>query len=368
MANFDSSKMAAASPMLKEKQEINFEEEWVDMQPTVLKLLRQENVSRAEWQDLFWKVYNVCMWDEKCLPKVLGALQQEIKRFVQQVKEKVLHDQDENALLRAYIHEWSKYFTQSTYLPMPFGALEKLLASNKDSTNNQQKKTTKAEEDSEVRKNMLDFWNQYIFDTIKQPLQDRAMALLHKERNSETFDKQLISGVRESFVNLCSNPDDRLQIYRESFEAAYLETTEAFYKAQAPEYLEINGVQNYMKYADEKLKEEEERALRYLDTGKGSNSLQLLVQTCVNVLVKSFKDEILRECAPMIKSNETSKLNLMLRLMDRVSDGINPMLEDLEQHIREAGLADMVAAADVITTQRNYNIECFMWYMHASSS
>lgn len=49
-------------------------------------------------------------------------------------------------------------------------------------------------------------------------------------------------------VNLCSNPDDRLQIYRECFEAAYLETTESFYKAQAPEYLAENGVQNYMRY------------------------------------------------------------------------------------------------------------------------
>ncbi|PIK56997.1 putative cullin-5 [Apostichopus japonicus] len=368
MANFDPSKMAAASPMLKEKQDINFDAEWVDMKPTVLKLLRQENVSRAEWQDLFWKVYNVCMWDEKCLPKVLGALQQEIKSFVLQVKEKVVHDQDENALLRAYIREWSKYFTQSTYLPMPFNALEKMLVSSKDSTNNQQKKTSKVEEDSEVRKNMLDFWNLYIFDTIKQPLKDRAMALLYKERNSETFDKQLISGVRESFVNLCSNSEDRLQIYRESFEAAYLETTESFYKTQAPEYLAENGVQNYMRYADEKLKEEEERALRYLDTGKGSNSLQLLVQACVNVLVKSFKDEILRECAPMIKINETAKLNLMLRLMDRVTDGISPMLEDLEQHIREAGLADMVSAAEVITTDSEKYVERLLELFHRFSS
>lgn len=66
--------------------------------------------------------------------------------------QKVVHDQDENALLRAYIREWSKYFTQSTYLPMPFNALEKMLVSSKDSTNNQQKKTSKVEEDSEVRK------------------------------------------------------------------------------------------------------------------------------------------------------------------------------------------------------------------------
>ena len=36
--------------------------------------------------------------------------------------------------------------------------------------------------------------------------------------------------------------------------------------------------------------------------------------------------------------------------MDRVPDGIQPMLKDLEQHIMQAGLADMFASAEVITT------------------
>lgn len=39
----------------------------------------------------------------------------------------------------------------------------------------------------------------------------------------------------------------------------------------------------------------------------------------------------------------------MFKLMDRVSEGINPMLNDLEEHIISAGLADMVSSADVIT-------------------
>ena len=45
----------------------------------------------------------------------------------------------------------------------------------------------------------------------------------------------------------------------------------------------------------------------------------------------------------------------MFRLMDRVPDGINPMLRDLEHHIMEAGLADMVAAADIITSVNKKN-------------
>lgn len=39
----------------------------------------------------------------------------------------------------------------------------------------------------------------------------------------------------------------------------------------------------------------------------------------------------------------------MFKLMDRVPDGIQPMLDALEEHIVSAGLADMVAAADSIT-------------------
>jgi hypothetical protein len=39
--------------------------------------------------------------------------------------------------------------------------------------------------------------------------------------------------VRESYVNLCSNVDDKLKIYRENFERAYILATESFYKIQA---------------------------------------------------------------------------------------------------------------------------------------
>lgn len=42
----------------------------------------------------------------------------------------------------------------------------------------------------------------------------------------------------------------------------------------------------------------------------------------------------------------------MFRLIDRIPDGIEPMLMDLEKHITNTGLADMVAAASIITQVR----------------
>lgn len=48
-----------------------------------------------------------------------------------------------------------------------------------------------------------------------------------------------------------------------------------------------------------------------------------------------------------------AELHLMFSLMDKVPSGIEPMLKDLEEHIINAGLADMVAAAETITTVRS---------------
>lgn len=51
-----------------------------------------------------------------------------------------------------------------------------------------------------------------------------------------------------SVVNLSSDAEDRLKIYRDNFESAYLTATRSFYKGQASQYLAENGVRNYMNY------------------------------------------------------------------------------------------------------------------------
>nr|8EI2_A Chain A, Cullin-5 [Homo sapiens] len=334
----------ATSNLLKNKGSLQFEDKWDFMRPIVLKLLRQESVTKQQWFDLFSDVHAVCLWDDKGPAKIHQALKEDILEFIKQAQARVLSHQDDTALLKAYIVEWRKFFTQCDILPKPFCQLEITLMGKQGSN----KKSNV--EDSIVRKLMLDTWNESIFSNIKNRLQDSAMKLVHAERLGEAFDSQLVIGVRESYVNLCSNPEDKLQIYRDNFEKAYLDSTERFYRTQAPSYLQQNGVQNYMKYADAKLKEEEKRALRYLETRRECNSVEALMECCVNALVTSFKETILAECQGMIKRNETEKLHLMFSLMDKVPNGIEPMLKDLEEHIISAGLADMVAAAETITT------------------
>uniref|UniRef100_A0A1L8DX62 Cullin-5 n=1 Tax=Nyssomyia neivai TaxID=330878 RepID=A0A1L8DX62_9DIPT len=343
--------------MLKGKgDQQTFDGSWPEMRPIILKVLKQEAVTHHEWQDIFYLIHLVCLWDEKGATKIYECLQEDIVSFIKQAQARVLAHREEQALLKAYIVEWRKFFTQSEYLPMPFRTLESVLqgkssSSNHNSGSGSQKKSTI--DDSIVRKLMLDSWNQSIFINIKHRLQDSAMKLVHAERNGDAFDSQLVIGVRESYVNLCSNPEDQLEIYRDNFEAAYLQATTTFYTLKASEQLQANGVQSFMRYADTKLREEEARAKRYLEP----SSFNALTQCCVSVLICDHLPTLLAECAPLIKAGETERLQLMFRLLDRVPGGVEPMLRDLENHIVSAGLADMVAAADIITQDSEKYVE-----------
>ena len=46
---------------------------------------------------------------------------------------------------------------------------------------------------------MLDTWNEIVFSNINHVLQASAMKLVHDERTGESFDSQLVIGVRESY-------------------------------------------------------------------------------------------------------------------------------------------------------------------------
>ncbi|XP_017860911.1 PREDICTED: cullin-5 [Drosophila arizonae] len=388
-----------------------FDEVWPEKRKIVLKLLRQETVSQLEWQELFFGVHFVCLWDEKGAAKIYEGLQQDIVEFIVQAQSKVQAQRGEQALLATYIVEWRKFFTQSNYLPLPFRQLEQspqvkpassssstsssaiggggastsnaaaLISSQVPSSSSSAKPSTSSAatggastsaggasnsaggssskksptEDSPVRKLMLDSWNKHIFHDIKDRLQESAMKIVHAERNGDAYDAQLVVGVRESYVNLSSNAEDKLEIYREYFEKAYLKATADFYRLKSAEQQQENGVLAYMKYADAKLREEEVRAKRYLEP----SSFNILTCRLVKVLIVDHLNSIIAECPALIRDYETERLNLMFRLLDRVMDGegVEAMMGDLQRHIKSAGLADMQSASEIITQDSEKYVE-----------
>lgn len=103
----------------------------------------------------------------------------------------------------------------------------------------------------------------------QQKLAGAVLRLIERQRNGETIDQGLVKKVVDSFVSLGLDESDinkvSYEIYKEHFEQPFLEATEKYYRKESETFLAENNVQDYLKKAEERLREEEDRVERLED-------------------------------------------------------------------------------------------------------
>ncbi|KAK5974007.1 Cullin domain-containing protein, partial [Trichostrongylus colubriformis] len=287
---------------------LNFEDEWAKIHKIVLALITQERVTQLEWQDLFLAVYKIHSWVDDGKKKLHAAIDYNVKEYVRKARERInCHiERGDQVLLRAYINEWTKFYQQTAILPLPFMAIDPETTPPAPLPPGCESRTPRQYRSKTVREEMLETWKKVVFQHISLKLLSAALRLVEAERNGEAVDAHLVIGVRESWVALYDQKDcyyeDVLEQYRKHFEREFVEETVAYYKKRAAQYLAENGVINYMSYADRMLEEEEQRARKYLNPNP--ESVARLVESCVQVLVVEFEDQILAECPSLIAKND----------------------------------------------------------------
>lgn len=154
-----------------------------------------------------------------------------------------------------------------------------------------------------------------------------------------------------------------LEVYRSAFEAPFITATETYYKAESEQFLAGNSVTEYMKKAEGRLQDEENRVDLYLHASTRKN----LIQKCEEVLVKNHA-EIMQEefqrvrswrpsTAPqhcpasengtltgspstlqLLDQEQEPDLHRMFLLLSRIASGLGPLRERFEAHVKKAGL------------------------------
>lgn len=172
-------------------------------------------------------------------------------------------------------------------------------------------------------------------------LANATLRLIAQQRQGETIDQTLVKKVVDSFVSLgldVADPNKEcLDVYKEHFETAFILATEQFYKAESDNYLAQNPVPDYLRKAEERLREEENRVDRYLHTKTRKD----LVSKCENVLIREHGDLLTESFQTLLDYEKDDDLQRMYALLSRIPDGLDPLRKKFEMHVKSAGLASI---------------------------
>jgi len=237
-------------------------------------------------------------------------------------------------LLKYYATEWDRYTTGANYINRLFAYLNR--------------HWVKRERD-EGRKGVYPIytlalvqWRTNFFLHIQgkqTKLAGAILRLIERQRNGETIDQGLVKKVVDSFVSLGIDESDlnkaSLDNYKEHFEIPFLVATEAYYKHESESFVAENTVSDYLKKAEERLKEEEDRVERYLHT----TTRKLLITKCEHVLVRAHSNLMWENFQSLLDYDKDEDLQRMYSLLSRIPEGLEPLRRKFEEHVKRTGLA-----------------------------
>ncbi|KAI0786858.1 Cullin-domain-containing protein [Abortiporus biennis] len=309
----------------------------------------QTGVSYSKYMSLYTVAYNYCtsskmhgQGDQVGLGQRTGAnlmgadlYNNLIKYFVNHLRQlrEVTDTLQDEALLTYYAQEWDRYTTGANYINRLFTYLNR--------------HWVKRERD-EGRKGVypvytlaLVQWRQNFFTHIQnknQKLAGAILRLIERQRNGETIDQGLVKKVVDSLVSLGLDESDILkvshEVYKEHFEQPFLDATEKYYRKESETFLAENSIPDYLKRAEERLREEEDRVERYLNT----NTRKGLISKCEHVLIREHAERMWESFQELLDYDKDEDLQRMYALLSRIPEGLDPLRKKFEEHVKKAGL------------------------------
>jgi len=133
------------------------------------------------------------------------------------------------------------------------------------------------------------------------------LALVERERSGEVVDR----GLLKTLVRMLS----ALGLYRASFEGPFLRATREFYEAEGARQVEESDAAHFLRHAERRLQEEQDRVMLYLD----ASSRRALVGEVEDTLIRMHSQALLdKGFQALMAGDRVEDLHRMYRLFSRV--------------------------------------------------
>eukprot|EP00312_Isochrysidales_sp_CCMP1244_P042709 CAMPEP_0202751090 /NCGR_PEP_ID=MMETSP1388-20130828/11791_1 /ASSEMBLY_ACC=CAM_ASM_000864 /TAXON_ID=37098 /ORGANISM="Isochrysis sp, Strain CCMP1244" /LENGTH=840 /DNA_ID=CAMNT_0049418703 /DNA_START=402 /DNA_END=2924 /DNA_ORIENTATION=+ len=286
----------------------------------------KHRISTDEYSQLYTTVYTMCTqkppnnWSEPLYNNYCEAVIDYLTaRILPRIKEK--HDE---AMLRELVRRWENHKTIIRFLSHVFKYLDRFYV-----------KRLSLPELAEVGSQKF---LEIVFNAVKREVRTAILELVRRERECEQVDKQLIKSVIDIFVEMGGSRAS-LETYATDFEEMLLSTTADYYSRESAKWAGNDSFPEYMRKAEDRLKQEQDRVANYLH----SSTEEKLLKVCEEQLLQNPEQQLLEKehsgCEKLLLDNKTEDLSRMFRLFSRIPTGLPPIANIVRKHITDVGLA-----------------------------
>eukprot|EP00088_Acartia_fossae_P025136 TRINITY_DN259_c0_g1_i1.p1 TRINITY_DN259_c0_g1~~TRINITY_DN259_c0_g1_i1.p1 ORF type:complete len:742 (+),score=174.52 TRINITY_DN259_c0_g1_i1:927-3152(+) len=320
---------------LKPKR-VDFMSTWAQLQETIKGVITLGTVQRNTWNERFSDVYSLCVaYPEPLADKLYQETMKFLENHVNQELVKVKKGGQKN-LLTSYYDSWKQFsrgidYLHKLYLYLNTQHIKKQKLSDAELTYGDA-----TEQMKEVGELGLYIWKTQMIE----PLQSELVNLLLDEikcdrKGGVTQSTTTIYGVIQSFVSVEEyKKKGNLELYEEIFEKPFLSATGEHYREEAAKLLQEGNISQYMEKVIQRIEAEEVRARKYMYP----SSYEKVKAECEQRMVGDHLSYLHSECKSMVAGERRGDLANLYRLLRPISGAQAVLLEEVQNHIREAGM------------------------------